>query len=97
MRRVFDNCVIKCPLCNNIMKEGNYEEILTRSNGKRLIQFELYCPNSGCETTLTHTTFDSYERGYKGGEERMEEGIEEEERNVSDLSFEDQMALDETV
>lgn len=63
MKRVVDNKIIRCPICDNIMKESSYEVLLKRDNGKELIQFTLICPNSSCETEVVHTTFMSYERG----------------------------------
>lgn len=62
MRRVADDKIICCPLCGTVMRERAYEMLMKRDNGKRLIQFTLWCPNTGCETELTHTTFMEYDR-----------------------------------
>lgn len=80
MIRVVDDTIITCPFCGTVMKEIEYTSLFKRENGKELIRFTLGCPKTGCETEVCHTTFMEYNRS--------------EYQSASDLSFEDQMALD---
>lgn len=82
MKRVVDGKIIQCPICGKELREISYDLLFKRDNGKELVQFVLGCPNSGCETEVAHTTFMEYERSNHEG------------HSLSDLSFEDQMALD---
>jgi len=85
MKRVVDSKIILCPMCGKEMGEISYERLFKRDNGKELIQFVLGCPNSGCETEVTHTTFMEFERSV---EWESREAFQER------MTFEDEMALD---
>lgn len=85
MKRIVDNKIILCPMCGKELREISYDLLFKRDNGKELIQFILGCPNSGCETEVTHTTFMAYER---------ETEWEDRETFKERMTLEDQMALD---
>ena len=85
MKRVVDDKIILCPMCGKELREISYDMLFKRDNGKELVQFTLGCPNTGCETEVTHTTFMEYERSveWKDPETFRER-----------MTLEDQMALD---